>query len=80
MAGIFAKTFGRMIKWSTLITLDDGTTKEGTMNAARWFYQNCCAGLLGDNQWGSLMYALIYVSIFTLMAIYLYRKNIVIKL
>ncbi len=80
MAGVFAKTLGRMIKWSTVAIQDDGTTKNVVMTASRWFYENCCASLLGNNEWGSLMYALIYVAIFTAMAMYLYKKKIVIKL
>lgn len=80
MAGIIAKTLGRIIKWSTVVMQDDGTTKEVTTNAASWLYQNCCVTLLGNNEWGSLMYALCYVAIFTAMAIWLYRKNIIIKL
>lgn len=80
MAGIFAKTFGRIIKWQTLVPQEDGSIKEITINAASWFYQNVCVALLGNNEWGSLLYAIIYVTIFTLMAIYLYKKKIVIKL
>jgi len=80
MAAIFAKTFGRIIKWQTLVSQDDGSIKEVTISAANWFYQNICVSLLGHNEWGSLLYALIYVSIFTGMAIFLYKRKIVIKL
>ena len=80
MAGIFAKTLGRMIKWTTIVVTDDWTIKETTVSASSWFYKNVCAALLGNNEWGSLMYALIYVTIFTSMAIWLYRKKIIIKL
>lgn len=80
MAALFAKTLGRIIKWQTVVTLEDGTFKEITMNASSWFYQNCCVSLLGHNEFASLLYALVYVAIFTLMAIYLYKKKIVIKL
>jgi len=80
MAGLFAKTLGRIIKWQTVVSLDDGTFKEATMNASSWIYQNCCVSLLGSNEFASLLYALVYVAIFTLMAIYLYKKKIVIKL
>lgn len=80
MAAIMAKTFGRVIRWETTILQDDGTMKETTISAANWFYQHVCVPLLGNNQFGSLLYAIIYVSIFTAMAIYLYRKKIVIKL
>ncbi len=80
MAGIFAKTLGRIIKWSTVVLQDDGTTKEVTTSASSWIYQNCCVSLFGHNEWASLMYAVCYVAIFTAMAIFLYRKKIVIKL
>lgn len=80
MAGILSKTLGRVIKWQTVVSLEDGTFKEVTMNASSWIYQNCCASLLGHNEFASLLYALIYVAIFTLMAIYLYKKKIIIKL
>lgn len=80
MAGVFAKTVGRIIKWQTIVPLEDGTFKEATMSASTWLYQNCCVSLLGSNEFASLLYALVYVSIFTLMAIYLYKKKIIIKL
>lgn len=80
MAGLFAKTLGRIIKWDTSVLLEDGTIKETTISASSWIYNNCCAALLGNNEFGSLLYALLYVSIFTAMAIYLYKKKIVIKL
>lgn len=67
MAAIFAKTLGRIIKI-------------GGISGSSWLYKNCCVALLGDNEYGSLLYALIYVTIFTAMAIWLYRKKIVIKL
>ena len=80
MAGVFAKTLGRIIKWQTSVLQDDGTFKEVTTNASSWIYNNCCVPLLGNNEWGSLLYALGYVTIFTVMAIILYKKKIVIKL
>lgn len=80
MAGVFAKTLGRIIKWQTSVLQDDGTFKEVTTNASSWIYNNCCVPLLGNNEWGSLLYALGYVTIFTVMAIVLYKKKIVIKL
>lgn len=80
MAGLFAKTLGRVIRWQTVVKLEDGTLQEVTTNASSWIYQNCCVSLLGNNEFASLLYALIYVTVFTLMAIYLYKKRIVIKL
>ncbi len=80
MAGVFAKILGRVIKWSTTTILEDGSIKEATISASSYIYKNVCVAILGDNQWGSLLYAIMYVTIFTLMAIYLYRKKIVIKL
>jgi predicted acyltransferase len=80
MAGVIAKLLGRVIKWSTIVLMDDGTTKEVTTSASSWFYQHVCVSLLGNNEWGSLLYALIYVAVFTSMAIFLYRKKIIIKI
>lgn len=80
MAGIFAKTLGRVFRWQTIVKLDDGTLQEVTTNASSWIYQHCCVSLLGSNEFASLLYALIYVAIFTFMAMYLYKKRIVIKL
>ena len=80
MAGVLAKTLGRVIKWTEVIVTDDLTIKESTISASSWIYRNCCVELLGHNEFGSLMYALLYVALFLLMAIWLYRKNIIIKL
>ena len=68
MAGVLAKTLGRVIKWNE------------TDSASSWIYRNCCVELLGHNEFGSLLYALMYVGLFLLMAIWLYRKKIIIKL
>lgn len=80
MAGIFAKTLGRIIKWSTVSLNDDGTFTEKTVSASTWFYNHVCVAIFGNNEFGSLSYALIYVAIFIAMAMFLYKKKIVIKL
>lgn len=80
MAGIFAKMLGRVIKWSTVVLNDDGTFSEKTVSASSWFYMHVCVPVLGNNEFGSLMFALIYVAVFTSMAMYLYKKKIIIKL
>ncbi len=80
MAGVFAKTLGRIIKWPVVVLNDNGTFSEKSMSASSWFYNHVCVPLLGNNEFGSLLYALIYVAIFTGMAMYLYKKKIVIKL
>lgn len=80
MAGVLAKTLGRVIRWSETIVGDDNTIREVTVSASSWIYKNCCAELLGHNEFGSLLYALMYVGLFLLMAIWLYRKKIIIKL
>ena len=72
MAGLTFKIFGRMIRWT-----DAAGVKTTPLN---WFYRTCCAGIFGDNEYASLMYALCYVALFTAMAMWLYRKKIVIKL
>lgn len=81
MAGLFTKVFGRIIKWTSMIEMPDGTVKEKVWSLSSWFYNNVCVTLIGDNnQFSSLLYALIYVAIFTLMAMWLYKKKIIIKL
>jgi predicted acyltransferase len=80
MAGVFAKTLGRIIKWKEIMVTDDWQIKEVTVSASTWIYRNVCVNLLGHNEWGSLMYALMYVTVFLLMAMWLYKKNIIIKL
>lgn len=73
MAAITVKLFGRVIKW----TAADGTV----WTPLNWFYKNCCCTLWGgNNEYASLMYALCYVALFVAMAMWLYRKKIVIKL
>lgn len=81
MAGLFAKVFGRIIRWSSQVQLPDGTVKERTWSVASWFYEHICVGIIGsNNEFSSLLYALVYVAIFTFMAMWLYKKKIVIKL
>ena len=64
MAGIFTKALSRMVHG----------------NALSWFYQHACVPLFGNNELGSLFFALCYVALFTFMAIVLYRKKIFLKL
>ena len=73
MAGVFVKTFGRVIHWTTA----DG----GSQNPLGWFYKNCCCSWLGgNNEFASLFYAICMVALFLGMAMWLYRKKIIIKL
>ena len=89
MAGLFSKILGGIIKWKVPMLQDDGTMGEKTYSVLSWFYQNCCCPIFrsdffggnnGNNEFASLMYAIVYVIVFTLMAYALYRKKIVIKL
>lgn len=81
MAGLFAKILGQIIKWKTTIVMDDGTVKEKTWSVLSWFYNNVCVAIVGEsNEVSSLIYALVYVAVFTAMAMWLYKKKIVIKL
>ena len=45
-----------------------------------WFYQHICVPIFGENELGSLSFALCYVALFIFMAIVLHRKKIFIKL
>jgi len=72
LSGLFAKIFGSIIRWQTA----DGSTT----TPLRWLYTNVFAAVLGDNPAGSVAYAIFYVAIFTLMAMALYKRKIIIKL
>lgn len=81
MAGIITKVFGRIIKWHTMAMNDDGYFQDKIISASGWFYDHVCIAIVGaNNNVSSLLYALIYVAIFLGMAIWLYRKKIIIKL
>ena len=72
MSGLFAKVFGRLIHWQT--------ASGGTATPLGWLYNNVCVPVFGDDPAGSLVYAIIYVALFTLMAIALYKRKIIIKI
>lgn len=72
LSGLFAKLFGRIIYWQT----DSGRT----LTPLGWLYNNVCVPVFRDNPAGSLAYAIIYVAIFTFMAIILYKRKIIIKI
>ncbi len=81
MAGLFAKILGMMIKWKSVVTLADGTVTEKSWNVLSWFYNNVCVAIVGENnEISSLLFALVYVAVFTAMAMALYKRKIVIKL
>jgi predicted acyltransferase len=81
MAALFAKVLGQIIKWKGVVTLADGTVKEKSWSVLSWFYNNVCVEIVGaNNEVSSLIYALVYVAVFTAMAMWLYKKKIVIKL
>lgn len=81
MAGLFAKTFSQIIKWHTVVVNDAGEAVDKVVNLSGWFYNTVCVGIVGENnELSSLIYALVYVCIFTAMAMVLYKKKIVIKL
>ena len=81
MAGLFAKILGMMIKWKSVVTLADGTVTEKSWSVLSWFYNNVCVAIVGENnEISSLLFALVYVAVFTAMAMALYKRKIVIKL
>jgi predicted acyltransferase len=81
MAGLFAKILGQIIKWKYTVELADGTVKEKTWSVLSWFYNNVCVAIVGENnEVSSLIYALVFVTVFVLMAMFLYKKKIIIKL
>lgn len=81
MAALFAKILGRVITWKSTVLAADGTITEKSWSVLSWFYNNVCVALVGENNnFSSLIYALVYVAVFTLMAMWLYKKKIIIKL
>lgn len=81
MAALFAKVLGRVITWSSTLLLPDGTIEEKKWSVLSWFYNQVCVALVGENNnLSSLLFALVYVAVFTGMAMWLYKKKIVIKL
>lgn len=81
MAALFAKILGSIIKWTSYVILADGSVQEKSWSVLSWFYNNVCVAIVGENnQVSSLIFALVYVAVFTAMAMFLYRKKIVIKL
>ena len=72
---------GQIIKWKYTVVMDDGSVKEKTWSVLSWFYNNVCVEIVGaNNNVSSLIFALVYVAVFTAMAMWLYKKKIVIKL
>lgn len=73
MAGLFAKILGRIITWES--------ATGAKYSILSWYYKNVCVAIVGEsNQFSSLLFALTYVAVFTAMAMFLYKKKIVIKL
>ncbi len=81
MAALFAKILGRVITWTSTTISATGEVIEKKWSVLSWFYNNVCVAIVGENNnMSSLIFALVYVAIFTLMAMWLYRKKIIIKL
>lgn len=82
MAALFVKILGRMIHWQAAVVQPDGSIQQQTYTALSWFYKCVCVPICGGQSTNisSLLYAICYVAVFTLMAYFLYRKHIVIKL
>lgn len=70
----------RFFAWQTTTTTADGSLSTSRVTFLTWFYQHLCVPIFGNNEWGSLFYSLCYVALFTLMAIFLDKKKILIKL
>lgn len=72
MAAILVKTLGNIVRWTG--------SDESSVSCLSWFYNNCCVSIFGNNEYASLMYAIVMDVIFLAMAMWLYRKKIIIKL
>jgi predicted acyltransferase len=71
LSAIFAVLFGKIIVWRT--------AAGSTISISQWFYKNVCAALFGNNEAGSLCYALVFVLLMGLVAWLFYRWKIFIK-
>jgi len=76
-AGVLAKV-ARMFAWQSSVVAADGTSVRYTFLS--WFYRHVCIPIFGNNEYSSLVYSLCYITLFTLVAVFLYRKKIFIKL
>ena len=79
MAGIVARV-ARIFAWQIPVTAADGSLSTARITFLSWFYRHVCVPIFGNNEVGSLFYSLCYVTLFALMAIFLYRKKIFIRL
>ncbi|MCI1778735.1 MAG: heparan-alpha-glucosaminide N-acetyltransferase domain-containing protein [Bacteroidales bacterium] len=81
MSGVLVRLLGGVVKWTSSVTMPDGTIRTKTWSALSWFYQNICVPIIGtDNKVSSLLYAVLFIGLFLLMAMWLYKKKIVIKI
>ena len=71
LSTVSAIAFGKIIVWMT--------SAGSTISISQWFYKNVCAALFGNNEAGSLCYALVCVLLMWLVAWLFYRWKIFIK-
>ena len=71
LSTVSAIAFGKIIVWMT--------SAGSTISISQWFYKNVCTALFGNNEAGSLCYALVCVLLMWLVAWLFYRWKIFIK-
>ncbi|MDR0582635.1 MAG: hypothetical protein LBG31_06710 [Prevotellaceae bacterium] len=71
LSAVSAILFGKIIVWMT--------SAGSTISISQWFYKNVCAALFGNNEAGSLCYALVCALLVWLVAWLFYRWKIFIK-
>ncbi len=69
MSGLVAKTL-------TLIQIQESAEK--SISAGNWFYQNICLSIF-ETYNASLLYALVWITLWFLVLLVMYRKNIIVK-
>lgn len=71
-SGLFVRIFARIVHWS------EGAGS--VVTPLNWYYHNCMVTLFGDCEFASLMYAVSIMLLMFLLALFLYRRKIFIRL
>lgn len=71
-SGLFVRIFARIVHWTSA----DGSI----VTPLSWYYDNCMAALFGDGEFASLVYAVSIMLLMFLLALFLYRRKIIIRL
>lgn len=71
-SGLFVRIFAMIVHWCAA----DGSV----VTPLNWYYNNCMAALFGNCEFASLIYAVTIMLLMFLLALFLYRRKIFIRL